>query len=92
MDDNSQQTEMMRKRLLWRAMHRGIKEMDLIVGGFAQARLSDMADAELAEFEKLLELPDQDLLAWVTLQEVVPVDLRSDLLLQVISFRPDINL
>jgi antitoxin CptB len=91
MDDNTQKTETMRKRLLWRAMHRGIKEMDLIAGGFAQARLAGMSDADLVEFEYLLELPDQDLLAWVTRQEDVPQNLRSDLLLQLISFRPELS-
>ena len=35
-----------RKRILWRATHRGIKEMDLIVGGFTQVRLAGMNESE----------------------------------------------
>jgi antitoxin CptB len=88
MDDHSQKTDVMRKRLLWRATHRGIKEMDLIVGGFAAARLSTMSESELLAFADILELPDQDLLSWATKQFEVPEVLRSELLLDMISYRP----
>jgi antitoxin CptB len=91
MNDNTQKTETMRKRLLWRAMHRGIKEMDLIAGGFAAARLPSMSFVDLVAFEVLLELPDQDLLSWVTRQTEVPEHLRSPLLLDLINFRPDLS-
>lgn len=90
MNDNSQNLEIARKRLLWRATHRGIKEMDLIVGGFAMARLNAMDNSQLAEFAELLELPDQQLLAWVTQQETVPENQRSDMLTDMLSFRPEI--
>src|SRR6478672_4172840 len=52
-----------RKRLLFRCWHRGTREMDLILGRFADAEISDMRDDELAEFERLIELPDPDLYA-----------------------------
>jgi antitoxin CptB len=91
MIDNPQKTETMRKRLLWRATHRGIKEMDLIAGGFAAARLPTMSHDDLVAFEVLLELPDQDLLAWATRQDEVPEKLRSPLLLELINFRPDLS-
>jgi antitoxin CptB len=90
MNDTSQNIESMRKRLLWRATHRGIKEMDLIVGGFAAARLESMELAALFEFEGLLEVPDQQLLAWLTKQETLPENLRSPLLLEMLSFRPEV--
>jgi len=46
-----------RKRLLWRASHRGIREMDLILGGFATARIDTMTPAELDQLgrSRLLE-------------------------------------
>jgi antitoxin CptB len=90
MDDNTQKMEVARKRLLWRATHRGIKEMDLIAGGFAAARLGTMSGAQLEEFAGLMELPDQDLLAWATHQVDVPEHLSTPLLLELISFRPDV--
>jgi antitoxin CptB len=54
-----------RKRLLFRCWHRGTREMDLILGRFADAEISDLRDGELDQFERLLELPDPDLYAAV---------------------------
>jgi antitoxin CptB len=50
-----------RRRLLWRASHRGTKEMDLMLGRFAEARLAGLSDGELLAFEELLARPDPDL-------------------------------
>jgi len=55
-----------RKRLLFRCWHRGTREMDLILGRFADATISDLPDADLAELERLLEVPDPDLYAALT--------------------------
>ncbi len=52
-----------RKRLLFRCWHRGTREMDLIIGRFADAHLTELSDAELTELEQLIELPDPDLYA-----------------------------
>ena len=53
-----------RKRLLYLASYRGFKEADLLIGGFARAHLADMSDAELDEFEALLQINDKELYAW----------------------------
>jgi antitoxin CptB len=63
-----------RRRLLFRSWHRGMREMDLIMGRFADSTLAELSEAELAEFERLIELPDRDLLAWVTGEAAVPQD------------------
>ena len=55
-----------RKRLLFRCWHRGTREMDLILGRFADAEISAMRDDELAELERLIEVPDPDLYAALT--------------------------
>ncbi|WKA32018.1 FAD assembly factor SdhE [Bradyrhizobium roseum] len=52
-----------RKRLLFRCWHRGTREMDLILGRFADAEISTLRDDELADLEQLIELPDPDLSA-----------------------------
>jgi antitoxin CptB len=80
--------ELRRKRLLWRSSHRGIREMDLLMGGFAQSRLPTMTENELNEFEALIELPDQDLLSWVTGEAAAPSNLNNALLLELLKFRP----
>jgi antitoxin CptB len=54
-----------RKRLLFRCWHRGTREMDLILGRFADAEIADLSNTELAELECLLEVPDPDLYAAV---------------------------
>ena len=56
--------EIRRRRAAYRACHRGTKEMDLILGRFAQARLSRMTLQELDDFERLLALPDPLLTQW----------------------------
>lgn len=52
-----------RKRLLFRCWHRGTREMDMILGGFADAHIADLSDEDIADLERLIELPDPDLYA-----------------------------
>jgi antitoxin CptB len=80
--------ELRRKRLLWRSSHRGIREMDLLMGGFAQSRLPTMTEKELNAFEALIELPDQELLSWVTGEADVPPTISNMLLPELLKFRP----
>ena len=61
-----------RRRLLYHAWHRGIQEADLIMGRFADAYLAELSDAELDQFEQLMEAQEHDLLGWVTNQIAVP--------------------
>jgi antitoxin CptB len=61
-----------RRKLLFRAWHRGMREMDLIMGRFADATIEQLAADELADFELLLEVPDRELLAWITGEFAVP--------------------
>ena len=55
-----------RRRILFRAWRRGLREMDLVMGQFADANLPAMTEAEIDEFEALLEIPDPQTLAWIT--------------------------
>ena len=52
-----------RKRLLFRCWHRGTREMDLILGRFADAKIESLSDNELDALERLIEVPDPDLYA-----------------------------
>jgi len=54
------------KRLKYRANHRGIKEMDIILGGFADQCLEKLDDTEIDAFEHLMNEQDRDLLIWFT--------------------------
>ena len=48
-----------RRRLLFRSWHRGIREMDLVLGRFADAHIGTLSEAELDEYERWLDVPDQ---------------------------------
>jgi antitoxin CptB len=63
-----------RRRLLYRLWHRGTREMDLLMGRFVDATISDLTDTELAELEHLAEAPDKELYAWLTGSDSVPPD------------------
>ena len=63
-----------RRKLLYRAWHRGMRETDLIMGRFADASIEQLAAGELVEFEQLMEVPDRELLAWITGEADVPPD------------------
>ncbi|MFL2833948.1 MAG: succinate dehydrogenase assembly factor 2 [Alphaproteobacteria bacterium] len=54
------------KKLLFKASHRGTKEMDIILGNYAANSLEKMSVNELNLFEELLELPDPDIYKWIT--------------------------
>ena len=53
------------KKLLYRANHRGTKEMDLVIGGFANENLNKLNSDELKEFELLLNFTDKELSSWL---------------------------
>ncbi|GAU84799.1 succinate dehydrogenase assembly factor 2 [Bosea sp. BIWAKO-01] len=61
-----------RRKILFRAWHRGMRETDLIMGRFADAEIGTLSDAELDEFEQLIEVLDRDLLSWITGEAEVP--------------------
>ena len=54
-----------RKRARFRAWRRGFREIDLILGGFADARIESLDETALAAFERLLDAQDQDVYAWI---------------------------
>jgi antitoxin CptB len=63
---SSQGLDHRRRRLLFRAWHRGTREVDLIMGRFADAHIDALSDTELGAFEQLLDVPEPELYAWVT--------------------------
>ncbi|MCC2110573.1 MAG: succinate dehydrogenase assembly factor 2 [Hyphomicrobiales bacterium] len=55
-----------RRRILFRAWHRGIKEMDILYGRFADAHVESLSDDDMDALERLFEEPDQLVLTWIT--------------------------
>ena len=74
-----------RRRLLFRSWHRGIREVDLVLGRFADRELGGLSDAELDDYEKLLDVPTPDLLAWVMNERPVPPEDETPLLRRMLD-------
>lgn len=55
-----------RRRLRFRAWHRGTREMDLLMGRFCDTELSALPDDEVSDLELLMEAPDRDVFSWLT--------------------------
>ena len=77
---------MRRRRLHFRAWHRGMREVDLLLGRFADATIAGLDDTELAGFEALLDVPDPQILAWITGEDGVPADAASPLVRRLLAF------
>ena len=76
-----------RRRAAYRAAHRGTKEMDLVLGPYADAHIEAMGTPELDRFEAFIDQEDTVLLKWVIGQEPVPASADTALLDSLISFR-----
>jgi len=61
-----------KRRLLFRAWHRGIKELDLIFGNFVDANVKSFNDDDCSWFERLFEEQDHEILKWITEGTDVP--------------------
>jgi antitoxin CptB len=75
-----------RRRILFRSWHRGMKEVDLILGGFAEAQIADLSEAELDDFETLLEAQDRDVFGWVTGEFQIPALFATVLFQKICAF------
>lgn len=76
---------MRRKKLRYRAWHRGTREMDLVLGPFVDAHAQDMDDAELDRLEALMSEEDPPLLTWVMGQVTPPDHIDRAFLARVIA-------
>ena len=63
-----------RRKALFRCWHRGTREMDLVLGRFADAEIDRLDDEELTVFEHLMEAPDRDLFTWLTRSAETPAN------------------
>jgi antitoxin CptB len=77
-----------RKRLLFRCWHRGTREMDLILGRFADTTIASLSDDELAELEQLIEIPDPDLYAALSGDRPLASQYAGPLFERIKAFRP----
>ena len=88
---SSEGLDQRRRKLLFRSWHRGIREMDLVLGSFADAEISTLSDAELDELETIMAEEDADLIKWVTGEQPVPERFAAGLFLRIAAYRPDFS-
>jgi antitoxin CptB len=78
--DHKQTVHEWRKRLKFRSWHRGTREMDLLMGSFADEHLPHFTEAQLKTYEEILGYSDPDLYIWYTGKEPIPANVESDVL------------
>lgn len=78
-----------RKRLRFRAWHRGTREMDLVLGRFVDAGITALTDAEIDTLEALMEVPDPELYLWVAGTADVPSNYDTALFRKIVAFHKD---
>ena len=69
-----------RRRILFRATHRGTYENDILVGSYVRARIAAFTDAELDALEEVMEMPDALLADWLTGRQPIPADCDTPML------------
>ena len=79
-------TENRRKRLRFRSWHRGTKEMDLLIGSFADAHLSAFDSNQLDRFEALLDVPEPVVYDWILGRSAPPADYDHDVMKLLLDF------
>ncbi len=76
-----------RRKLLFRSWHRGMREMDLILGHFADTRIDKLSDEELDLYEALLDITDKELLSWIIGEAPVPAAVDTPVYRQILASR-----
>jgi antitoxin CptB len=89
MDDGQRSAR--RKRLLFRSWHRGMREMDMLLGRFADLHVDTFSDRQLALFEAILEEVDPVLYGWLSGRNPVPADMQSDVMRLLKNFTISID-
>ncbi|MEE9984285.1 succinate dehydrogenase assembly factor 2 [Agrobacterium pusense] len=81
-----------RRRILYRCWHRGIREMDLVLGQFAEDNIALLSDDQLDELEVIMAEEDNDLVKMVTGALAIPAKFQTPLFEKIASYRPDFDL
>ncbi len=86
MQRTSDDLDIRRRKVLFRSWHRGIREMDLVLGQFADAKIGTMSEAELDDYEQLMEAQDRDIFAWLTGEAETPQNFDTAVFRQIREF------
>jgi antitoxin CptB len=84
--DQAGDLDIRRRRIRFRACHRGMREMDILLGAFVDAEIDRLEACEIAELEKLLDLPDDEVFRWLSGAEPAPVEHDTSLFRKIAAF------
>ncbi len=84
---SSADLDIRRRKALFRSWHRGMREVDLILGSFADGEIAALSEEELGIYEALMSEPDGDILKWVTGETPVPSRHDTPVFAKVLSYR-----
>jgi len=76
-----------RRRVVFRAWHRGVREMDLVFGQYADAHITRLDDKQLDELEYIMSFEDRDLLRWITGEVKTPDDIDIPVFRDILAYR-----
>lgn len=76
-----------RRKILFRAWHRGMREMDLILGSFADDEIATLSEAELDALDELMNENDQDLFKWIVGEIPVPTEQNRPIFRRILAHR-----
>jgi antitoxin CptB len=85
--NNKDELIKLRKQLTFRSWHRGTKEMDLLMGSFADQNLSSFSLSQLKAYEQILSMSDPDLYNWITQREQVPANFMCDVMQMILDHK-----
>jgi antitoxin CptB len=80
-----------RRRVRFRAWHRGMREVDLLLGRFADAHLARLSDAELGALEALMEVPDDQLYSWLVGRVAPAAEHKTPLFDRIVAHHQDVH-
>lgn len=86
MNQESEQ-DIRRKRLKFRAWHRGMREVDLLMGGFADKHLHTFSPDQLSQFERILDIEDPHLYAWLSGGAPLPEEENTPVMQMMLNFK-----
>lgn len=76
-----------RRKVLYRSWHRGMREVDLILGAFADGEIASLSDEELATYEAFMAESDADIFKWVMGEQPVPAHHDTPIFAKILSYR-----
>lgn len=86
---SSSELDVRQKKALYRSWHRGTKEMDLLLGRFADAYIDTLSDEEMSIYETMLDIPDREFFAWLIGNKPVPANYDNVIFRRILAFHQE---